>query len=71
MTDGRGGVHLTLALRFKKQELLNMEDKEIVEEFMKEGMGFYDRVLDACAREFIPGYYNNLKNLAVKAGKTL
>lgn len=48
-----------------------MEDKEIVEEFLKQGMDFYDRALNACAKEFIPDYYQNLKNLATKAGKKL
>lgn len=71
ISENSGGVHLTLALRFKKEELLNMEDKEIVEEFLKQGMDFYDRALNACAKEFIPDYYQNLKNLATKAGKKL
>jgi hypothetical protein len=62
MTDNRGGAFITLGIKFNK-ETFSSQDKEIENRFMHPKIEFFDKLLNKCTEEFIPGYYNFVRNI--------
>jgi len=65
LTDNRRGVHLTLAVRFNENTLSSI-DKDVKNALLNPQKTLMDELLDKCAKEFIPDYYNYILDLTEK-----
>ena len=66
LTDIRGGVNFTLAIRYTENKLGSLGPKEIEEKLKNPNIGFFGDLLEKCAKEFIPDYYNYVRDLQNK-----
>lgn len=64
VTDRRGGVHFTLAVRFRPEDIDSFENELTVKELHEPRVEFFSLLFDHCARTYIPEYYSYIQQLS-------